>query len=198
MALSSQMVMALLVAATTQLPTHAGSSDAEECAVPGACLGEAGVEAAEQAEAGALRVELLQKRSVAARTSARSPAEQPLDVGEEEDQVGERNSFWTVTRKTCGGEAGAPSSWLWAGQCQPAKWDRSLSVVYACQDASVSVQVFDNGRCVGDAVTNTTMVRGACSDTPDTDDDDEAVQANYDCACSLGPEHSRFRTGQAC
>ncbi|CAK0837051.1 unnamed protein product, partial [Prorocentrum cordatum] len=97
----------------------------DECTVPGACLDEAAVEAAEQGEADALRVELLQSRSsVAARASTESNA----SSGASSDRT-----FWFVSRKQCGGVAGVPGNVLWAAQCQPAAWDRTKSVIYMCE-----------------------------------------------------------------
>ncbi|CAK0837050.1 unnamed protein product, partial [Prorocentrum cordatum] len=117
--------LALLALAAMQLPAHAGAHGAEECTVPGACLDEAAVEAAEQGEADALRVELLQSRSsVAARASTESNA----SSGASSDRT-----FWFVSRKQCGGVAGVPGNVLWAAQCQPAAWDRTKSVIYMCE-----------------------------------------------------------------
>ncbi|CAK0896241.1 unnamed protein product [Prorocentrum cordatum] len=180
--------LALLALAAMQLPAHAGAHGAEECTVPGACLDEAEVEAAEQGEADALRVELLQARSsVAARASTGSNT----SSGASSDRT-----FWFVSRKQCGGVAGVPGNVLWAAQCQPAAWDRTKSVIYMCEGTTVSAQMWDNQVCAGVPVLNRTMVSGECSDTVQPDDGDG--QEQYECLCGIYPVSVTPASSQAC
>mmetsp|Transcript_83845 Transcript_83845/g.222075 ORF Transcript_83845/g.222075 Transcript_83845/m.222075 type:complete len:206 (+) Transcript_83845:103-720(+) len=104
-------------------------------------------------------------------------------------------NFWFVSRKACGNTRGSAER-LWAGQCQPALWDRSLSVRYTCQGDSISVQTFENMVCAGTSVMNKTLALGGCSDTPRPDDGD--VQAQYDCVCGVGPRTVTLTGLQAC
>jgi hypothetical protein len=101
--------------------------------------------------------------------------------------------FWFVNRAPCGDDIGTPGSRVWAGQCQPAKWNRSLSVVYTCHSAtdSISFQAFENQVCEGTSIMNHTMDAGMCSDTPRPDDGDK--QVHYSCVCGVGPPYVTLR-----
>ncbi|CAK0823096.1 unnamed protein product, partial [Prorocentrum cordatum] len=97
-----------------------------------------------------------------------------------------RPTAWFVTRQRCGG--GGPLMRLWAGQCQPAKWDRGLSVMYTCggdvrnSDANLTQVVYGDAVCGGAPLRTKTMRPGECTGFPDMDG-----EASWFCKCGFQP-----------
>jgi len=97
-----------------------------------------------------------------------------------------RPTAWFVTRQWCGG--GSAMARLWAGQCQPAHWDRGLSVVHTCggdirnSNANLTQLVYGNAGCRGVPLRTKTVQPGVCMGFPDIDG-----EASWFCTCGFHP-----------
>ncbi|CAK0896221.1 unnamed protein product [Prorocentrum cordatum] len=107
---------------------------------------------------------------------------------------------WFVTHQWCQG--GSAQQWdgqwdarvvqgarLWANQCQPALWDRGLSVVYTCggdvrnSGANLSAVVYGNEVCAGEPLRTMSMRPDGCMEFPGI----FVGMARFFCMCGFMP-----------